>query len=246
MSATPESLTPPATAELTLDAARGGRRGGARPRPRAWCRSTPPRCPGSTPRSQEYVESIVDPRRALARVRRQGGRRARRWATTTSAPRPTRRTGCWRRRCGPCSRARSAKAARSRPRCSTCAAPSRTSTRSRPRASRSCSGMIPFGDKIVDYFRKYESAQSHLDGIIKALYDGQDELRQDNAALEQEKLHLWETMQRLERSTSTSPSSSTPTLAAQDRRRSRRPIPRRRRRCATTCCSTSARSTRTC
>jgi uncharacterized protein YaaN involved in tellurite resistance len=58
-------------------------------------------------------------------------------------------------------------------------------------------GMIPFGDKIVDYFRKYESAQSHLDGIIKALYDGQDELRLDNAALEQEKLHLWETMQRL-------------------------------------------------
>jgi len=58
-------------------------------------------------------------------------------------------------------------------------------------------GMIPFGDKIADYFRKYESAQSHLDGIIKALYDGQDELRKDNAALEQEKLHLWETMQRL-------------------------------------------------
>ncbi len=58
-------------------------------------------------------------------------------------------------------------------------------------------GMIPFGDKVVDYFRKYESAQSHIDGIIKALYDGQDELRKDNAALEQEKVHLWETMQRV-------------------------------------------------
>ncbi len=58
-------------------------------------------------------------------------------------------------------------------------------------------GMIPFGDKIRDYFRKYESAQSHIDAIIKALYDGQDELRKDNAALEQEKVHLWETMQRL-------------------------------------------------
>ena len=57
--------------------------------------------------------------------------------------------------------------------------------------------MIPFGDKIADYFRKYESAQTHLDAIIKALYDGQDELRKDNAALEQEKVHLWETMQRL-------------------------------------------------
>src|SRR5207244_5739461 len=58
-------------------------------------------------------------------------------------------------------------------------------------------GLIPFGDKIADYFRKYESAQKHLDAILKALYDGQDELRKDNAALEQEKLHLWDTMQRL-------------------------------------------------
>jgi uncharacterized protein YaaN involved in tellurite resistance len=58
-------------------------------------------------------------------------------------------------------------------------------------------GMIPFGDKLREYFQRYESAQSHLDAIVKALYDGQDELRKDNAALEQEKLHLWETMQRL-------------------------------------------------
>ena len=40
------------------------------------------------------------------------------------------------------------------------------------------------------------------------LYKGQDELRKDNAALEQEKLQLWETMQRL-RSTCTSSSTST-------------------------------------
>jgi uncharacterized protein YaaN involved in tellurite resistance len=58
-------------------------------------------------------------------------------------------------------------------------------------------GIIPFGDKIQDYFRKYESAQKHLNAILNALYDGQDELRKDNAALEQEKAHLWETMQRL-------------------------------------------------
>ena len=30
-------------------------------------------------------------------------------------------------------------------------------------------GMIPFGDKITDYFRKYQSAQSHLDGILNSL-----------------------------------------------------------------------------
>jgi uncharacterized protein YaaN involved in tellurite resistance len=58
-------------------------------------------------------------------------------------------------------------------------------------------GLIPFGDKLRDYFRKYESAQGQLDGILNSLYSGQDELRKDNASLEQEKANLWETMQRL-------------------------------------------------
>lgn len=58
-------------------------------------------------------------------------------------------------------------------------------------------GFIPFGDKIRDYFAKYQSAQAQLNAIINALRNGQDELRKDNAALELEKVHLWETMQRL-------------------------------------------------
>jgi uncharacterized protein YaaN involved in tellurite resistance len=58
-------------------------------------------------------------------------------------------------------------------------------------------GLIPFGDKLQDYFRKYENSQKQIDGILRALYSGQDELRKDNASLEQEKAHLWETMQRL-------------------------------------------------
>jgi len=58
-------------------------------------------------------------------------------------------------------------------------------------------GLIPFGDKLQDYFRKYESSQSQLDAILRALYSGQDELRKDNASLEQEKSRLWDTMQRL-------------------------------------------------
>jgi len=58
-------------------------------------------------------------------------------------------------------------------------------------------GLIPFGDKLRDYFHRYESAQTQLNAILNALYEGQDELRKDNAALEQEKAHLWETMQRL-------------------------------------------------
>lgn len=58
-------------------------------------------------------------------------------------------------------------------------------------------GMIPFGNKLRDYFAKYQSSQTQINKILNALYEGQDELRKDNAALEQEKINLWETMQRL-------------------------------------------------
>ena len=58
-------------------------------------------------------------------------------------------------------------------------------------------GMIPFGDKITDYFRKYQSAQSHLNGILHSLRNGQDELQRDNVALNLEKQQLWDSMGRL-------------------------------------------------
>jgi uncharacterized protein YaaN involved in tellurite resistance len=58
-------------------------------------------------------------------------------------------------------------------------------------------GMIPFGDRLRDYFRKYESAEKHLDGILHALRSGQDELSKDNAALNMEKQQLWDSMGRL-------------------------------------------------
>src|SRR3954469_611078 len=58
-------------------------------------------------------------------------------------------------------------------------------------------GVIPLGDKVVDYFRRYESAQGHLNGILHALRNGQDELTKDNVALNLEKQNLWATMGRL-------------------------------------------------
>ena len=58
-------------------------------------------------------------------------------------------------------------------------------------------GVIPMGDRVVDYFRKYQSSQSHINAIIVSLYDGQDELRRDNADIEQEKSNLWTVMGRL-------------------------------------------------
>jgi uncharacterized protein YaaN involved in tellurite resistance len=59
-------------------------------------------------------------------------------------------------------------------------------------------GVIPFGNKLRDYFHKYESSQASINAIIKALYSGQDELRKDNASIEQEKVNLWAIMQRLQ------------------------------------------------
>lgn len=52
-------------------------------------------------------------------------------------------------------------------------------------------GFIPGGNRIERYFDRYKSAQSQLDLITKALAAGQDELRKDNAAIEQERANLW-------------------------------------------------------
>ena len=57
--------------------------------------------------------------------------------------------------------------------------------------------MLPFGDKMTDYFRKYQSAQSQLNGILHSLRSGQDELTKDNVALTLEKTNLWASMGRL-------------------------------------------------
>ncbi|WP_455210855.1 toxic anion resistance protein [Kaarinaea lacus] len=59
-------------------------------------------------------------------------------------------------------------------------------------------GLIPFGDKLRDYFYKYQSAQSHINKIIQALYDGKEELQKDNAAIEEEKVNAWNLMLKME------------------------------------------------
>jgi uncharacterized protein YaaN involved in tellurite resistance len=59
-------------------------------------------------------------------------------------------------------------------------------------------GIIPAGDKVRDYFLRYQSAQSHINAILQSLYHGQDELLRDNATLEEEKVNLWNIMGRLQ------------------------------------------------
>jgi uncharacterized protein YaaN involved in tellurite resistance len=58
-------------------------------------------------------------------------------------------------------------------------------------------GVIPFGDRLRNYFAKYQSSQSHLNAIVKGLEDGRSELVKDNADLEAEKTNLWQTIARL-------------------------------------------------
>lgn len=65
-------------------------------------------------------------------------------------------------------------------------------------APRKLLGLIPFGNNVLNYFLKYQSAQMQLNKIIEALYNGQDELRKDNAAIETEKANLWDIMGKLE------------------------------------------------
>ncbi|MDB5689114.1 MAG: toxic anion resistance family protein [Sphingomonas bacterium] len=59
-------------------------------------------------------------------------------------------------------------------------------------------GLIPFGDKMRDYFDSYKSAQSHIASILTRLSSGKDELLKDNAAIDVERRTLWAAMGRLE------------------------------------------------
>ena len=60
-------------------------------------------------------------------------------------------------------------------------------------------GLIPFGgDRLRGYFDSYQSAQSNISAILTRLKDGKDELLHDNAAIDQERVKLWEAMGRLE------------------------------------------------
>ena len=59
-------------------------------------------------------------------------------------------------------------------------------------------GLIPFGDKLRDYFDSYKSAQSHIGTILARLQGGKDELLMDNAAIDVERQNLWATLGKLE------------------------------------------------
>ena len=59
-------------------------------------------------------------------------------------------------------------------------------------------GIIPFGNRMRNYFDGYKSAQGHIAAILDRLRSGKDELLMDNAAIDVERKNLWAAMGRLE------------------------------------------------
>ena len=64
-------------------------------------------------------------------------------------------------------------------------------------APRKIFGIIPFGNKMRNYFDGYKSSQSHISTILQRLGGGKDELLKDNAAIDVERQNLWAAMGRL-------------------------------------------------
>ena len=65
-------------------------------------------------------------------------------------------------------------------------------------APRKLLGILPFGNKMRDYFDGYRSSQTHIAAILKSLSSGREELLMDNAAIDTERANLWSAMGRLE------------------------------------------------
>ena len=65
-------------------------------------------------------------------------------------------------------------------------------------APRKLFGIIPFGNKLRNYFDGYKSSQTHIAAILKSLASGKDELLMDNASIDTERANLWTAMGRLE------------------------------------------------
>lgn len=59
-------------------------------------------------------------------------------------------------------------------------------------------GKLPFGKSLRDFVSRYQSANVNINKIVASLRSGQDELRRDNAALQNERAALWATMGKLQ------------------------------------------------
>ena len=58
-------------------------------------------------------------------------------------------------------------------------------------------GIIPYGNKLKAYFRKYESAGAQLQKSVQQLYAAKDDIQLDIADIETTRGKLWDSMQKL-------------------------------------------------
>lgn len=58
-------------------------------------------------------------------------------------------------------------------------------------------GLIPFGNKLQQYFRKFQSAASQLQTVMAQIHAARDDMQRDAAEIEQVKTKLWDAMQKL-------------------------------------------------
>jgi uncharacterized protein YaaN involved in tellurite resistance len=58
-------------------------------------------------------------------------------------------------------------------------------------------GLIPFGNKLEAYFRKYQSAADQLKTSMTQLYAARDDMQKDVVDIEATRAKLWEAMQKL-------------------------------------------------
>ena len=58
-------------------------------------------------------------------------------------------------------------------------------------------GLIPYGNKLQTYFRKYQSASTQLQKSMQQLYSARDDMQRDVVDLEATRGKLWDAMQKL-------------------------------------------------
>jgi uncharacterized protein YaaN involved in tellurite resistance len=58
-------------------------------------------------------------------------------------------------------------------------------------------GLIPYGNKLKAYFRKYQNASTQLNQAMNQLYAARDDVQRDVADIEATRGKLWEAMQQL-------------------------------------------------
>lgn len=58
-------------------------------------------------------------------------------------------------------------------------------------------GLIPFGNKLQSYFRKYQSAGGQLQKSMQQIYAARDDMQRDVVDIEATRTKLWDAMQKL-------------------------------------------------